>query len=316
MPAAAGRSGTIILPQAKCKQSLSLRQKHSTPLGVLCFCIEGFERSNATRMSVARCGWTQRNNNFATGKMQTIPLTPPKRRPPIGWPSFCLIFGKSSKKQCKKEQYFVCRCLQFVHRKLRKKDIISRGDKMDYLENARIRDLVWKVLLDLKIRELPIKIGEICNKLEIAVHYYTPTDGKDGFCTQIDGKPHIFISDRISPERQRFTAAHELGHILLGHIESNGSNKGRIGDSVDSRERAANVFAGRLLAPGCVLWALNAYTPEEIASLCQISRQAGAVRADQMSRYRKSNKFLTSPLEKRVYRRFKRYIKRKKRGEL
>ena len=30
-----------------------------------------FERLNATRMSVAREGWTERNLNFAIGKMQT-----------------------------------------------------------------------------------------------------------------------------------------------------------------------------------------------------------------------------------------------------
>ena len=286
LPAAAGRSGTIILPQAKCKQSLSLRHKQPPSIwtGVV-YLREGFEPSHSAKKKTTH--WVV---------------------------FFFLIFRKISKKQCKKELYFVYSCLQFVHRKLLERDIIAWGEKMNYLENAQIRDLVWKVLLDHKIKELPIKVGQICSKLDIAVHFYTPTDGKDGFCTLIDGKPHIFISDRNSPERQRFTAAHELGHILLGHIESNGGNQGRIGDSVDCRERAANIFAGRLLAPGCVLWALDARTPEEIASLCQISRQAAAVRADQISRYQKRNKFLTSPLERKVYRKFKRYIKQKKRG--
>ena len=38
---------------------------------------EGFEESNATWMSVARSGLTERNIYFANGKMQTDPDSPP-----------------------------------------------------------------------------------------------------------------------------------------------------------------------------------------------------------------------------------------------
>jgi Zn-dependent peptidase ImmA (M78 family) len=46
--------------------------------------------------------------------------------------------------------------------------------------------------------------------------------------------------------RQRFTVAHELGHILLGH-----NNRSRVIDynSKDTNEQQANIFASELLAP-------------------------------------------------------------------
>lgn len=183
---------------------------------------------------------------------------------------------------------------------------------MDYLQYCRVRDLAWQVLIEMKIRELPVRVGEICNQLGIAVRFYTPTDGKDGFCAVIEGRPHIFVSDRCSPERQRFTAAHELGHILMGHIDPRRSADRRAGDS-SQQEQEANSFAGRLLAPGCVLLALNARTAEQIAALCWISRQAAEVRAAQMARHYEKNAFLTSALERKVHRRFKKYVRRARR---
>ena len=68
------------------------------------------------------------------------------------------------------------------------------------------------------------------------------------------------------------------------------------------------MFASRLLAPACVLWALNARTPEEIAALCQISHQAAKFRAERMAILYERNRFLSSPLERKVYDQFKEFI--------
>ena len=54
-------------------KSLSLRHKTSTPNGVDVFAVEGFEKLNATRMSVAGAGWTAPNNYLRTAQMQTNP---------------------------------------------------------------------------------------------------------------------------------------------------------------------------------------------------------------------------------------------------
>lgn len=68
------------------------------------------------------------------------------------------------------------------------------------------------------------------------------------------------------------------------------------------------MFASRLLAPACVLWALDARTPEEIASLCKISHQAAAFRAERMELLYRRGKFLASPLERKVYEQFSKFI--------
>lgn len=68
------------------------------------------------------------------------------------------------------------------------------------------------------------------------------------------------------------------------------------------------MFAGRLVAPACVLWGCNARTPEQITKLCDISLDAARLRADRMRVLYKREKFLSSPLEKKVYQQFEAFI--------
>lgn len=51
--------------------------------------------------------------------------------------------------------------------------------------------------------------------------------------------------------RQRFTQAHELGHVILGHVYEGSSPRrdSRFDGSSDYKERDANVFAADLLMP-------------------------------------------------------------------
>lgn len=52
----------------------------------------------------------------------------------------------------------------------------------------------------------------------------------------------LYNEDIISKERKRFTIAHEIGHIVLGHKEHNENN-----------EKEADTFASQLLLPHCIL---------------------------------------------------------------
>lgn len=179
---------------------------------------------------------------------------------------------------------------------------------MNYKDYQNARDSAWKLLIDLNIKELPIKTGELCKALGVAVRYYTPTDGSDGKSLIVDGRPVILVSSAVPLSRQRFTVAHELGHILLGHVGKY-ELVNREPDPKDSPiEQAANVFASRLLAPACVLWGCGARTPKQIAALCNISYQAAEFRAERMAVLYQRNKFLTSPLERRVFEQFADYI--------
>lgn len=183
---------------------------------------------------------------------------------------------------------------------------------MNYRKYKESRDLVWRVLLQEGVRELPVNIVGLCKQMGIRVQHFVPTGESDGYTAVFLGAPRIFTSSACSPERQRFTVAHELGHILLGHV-GEAELVNREPDPKDNPlEQAANVFASRLLAPACVLWALNARTPEEIAALCRISHQAATFRAERMKLLYERNKFLTSPMERKVYEQFAEFIQSRK----
>lgn len=92
---------------------------------------------------------------------------------------------------------------------------------------------------------------------------------------------------------QRYTIAHEIGHILLGE---------------NSPEDAAERFAIGILAPACVLHALRVERAEDIAKLCNISITAASHRAERMKILNKRDKFLTHPLEEQVFEQFEQFI--------
>lgn len=183
---------------------------------------------------------------------------------------------------------------------------------MDYSRYKVSRDLAWRILLQEGVTELPVKITALCKQMGIQVSYFDPVDDSDGYSTIFLGKPRVFVSRNCSPERQRFTIAHELGHILLGHVGEYELVNREPSPGDNPIEHEANVFASRLLAPACVLWALDAYTAEDIARICRISSQSAAFRAERMEKLKKRGKFLTLPLERKLYEQFHNYIQRKK----
>lgn len=70
----------------------------------------------------------------------------------------------------------------------------------------------------------------------------TPHDGDkkfDGLVALANGKPVIVVGQGWPGDRQRFTLAHELGHLVL---------RGRLAAELDE-ERACHRFAGAFLAP-------------------------------------------------------------------
>ena len=179
---------------------------------------------------------------------------------------------------------------------------------MNYKEYQNARDCTWKLLIRLGISELPIRPGEICKSLGIAVRFGDLPPDNDGLSFFAGQTPIIVVSSNVPLERQRFTAAHELGHILLDHVGKY-ELVNREPTSLDNPiEQAANVFASRLLDPACVLWGCGATSADQIAALCNISLPAAQFRAERMAVLYQRNKFLVSLLERQVYKQFSEYI--------
>lgn len=92
-----------------------------------------------------------------------------------------------------------------------------------------------------------------------------------GFSYVEDGRRVIAVNENACGERRRrFTAAHELGHCLLG----------------PHGERAADKFAAELLAPLPVLSMCGVGSDAEIARLCGISAEAARIRLSELGRFR------------------------------
>lgn len=191
---------------------------------------------------------------------------------------------------------------------------------MNYGAYQNVRDAVWRCLIDAGITELPVSVTKIAQYFKVNIvknsvlGWLEPSQSGISYQTE-SGEWVIVYDDSDSIGRKRFTIAHELGHILLGHQLREGEHHTRVFNKERPEvEREADMFAARLLAPACVLWALDLHTPEEIMEFCQISYTAARFRAERMEILYARQKFLTSPIEQKVFEAFRPWINERKRG--
>lgn len=108
------------------------------------------------------------------------------------------------------------------------------------------KELARRVLLESGARGLPVDVWDICERCGIITATYRSEKKSPGCCFVYEGVPMIFVDERMREEKQRFVCAHELGHILMGHVGAWGC----IADSRDLprfiKEHAAMVFAVEL----------------------------------------------------------------------
>lgn len=195
---------------------------------------------------------------------------------------------------------------------------------MNYENYKKSRNAAWEILLACRVEALPVDLNAVLRHLDVRVYSYSHgrelmeaaglagTAGQSSGVTFFAGaQPVILYNDAEMPQRIRFTIAHELGHLVLGHVQpGEHTRQNREPEPGDNpTEQAANRFAADLLAPACVLWGLDLRRAEDIAKVCKISIQAARFRAERMEILYQRNKFLLHPLEQSVYQQFKPYIK-------
>ena len=191
-----------------------------------------------------------------------------------------------------------------------------------YAHYRGARDAAWRILLDAGIGHLPVDLTCVIRHLNILAVTYAESPGllsylasrgravsEDGFTVLSESGPVILYGDAVRPEgRRRFTMAHELGHIILGHRPDESGVLSRWNrwdaENSDPREAEANIFASRLMAPARVLHALGAYSVYEIMELTGLSYTAALIRAERMAELARRGAWDRSPLERRVYERF------------
>lgn len=181
-----------------------------------------------------------------------------------------------------------------------------------------VRNAAWRCLIDFDIKSLPTSVIKITDTAGIKVvknsdvNMLFPNEIGASYFVKDKRMWRIVYDDTYSHPTNRFTIAHELGHIFLGHELRQGKYANTFGKSKPKEEHEADSFAYRLLSPACVIWALDLHVADEIASLCDIENDKAKTRAKRMKILYERDKFLLSSLEKQVYKNFEEFIKNKK----
>lgn len=180
------------------------------------------------------------------------------------------------------------------------------------------RDAAWNALLDFAVDRLPVPLSDVTAHAGIRTFGYSRHADLLAYLRLAGEARHcaglavcykanwiILFDDGMPLPRVRFTVAHELGHIFMGHVTVPHLDAQVFGDCVNTGdlesnprnpdEQSADMFAARFLAPAVVLWALDIHTPEDIAALTGLSWRAALHRAHRMETLYARNEFLTDP---------------------
>lgn len=124
------------------------------------------------------------------------------------------------------------------------------------MNRKRIKSIVDLILDDNNLRHFPVDLNKIARSIDAHVEIAQLKDGLSGFAFQQNGTKFIGISSTDGALRQRFTFAHELGHIFLHKNDAVSYDTGlmmmrddKSANGTDVKEIEANRFAAELLMP-------------------------------------------------------------------
>lgn len=158
------------------------------------------------------------------------------------------------------------------------------------------RQKAQQLLDSMTIRRAPIPVERIARHVGATVRYYPLDDELSGMLFINDRQPIIGVNALHHPHRQRFTIAHEIGHLILHrekiaervHVDKKFPvvmlhRDTRSTQGTDWFEIQANQFAAALLMPEFLLreavgqeeYDIDDQRPiDELAKKLRVSRQA------------------------------------------
>lgn len=101
------------------------------------------------------------------------------------------------------------------------------------------------ILIESNITQPPVPAKELLERHAVVCWFSDPTE--EGFCINRNGKPYVFLNKDMIPGRDRFTFAHELGHVKMNHLDIDQSMITAF--HVPKMRQEANYFAACLLMP-------------------------------------------------------------------
>jgi Zn-dependent peptidase ImmA (M78 family)/DNA-binding XRE family transcriptional regulator len=145
-----------------------------------------------------------------------------------------------------------------------------------------------ELLSKMEVAAPPIEVDEATAACGVRlVRHEFSNDALSGFLLHVDSGPLIGVNGWHAEPRQRFTVAHELGHLLLGHhadfhLDLSSSVMAGEPPGYDWRhERAANSFAANLLMPAGLVRRDRVeghMTPSKLAARYRVSEEAMGIR--------------------------------------
>ncbi len=116
----------------------------------------------------------------------------------------------------------------------------SLADRISCLEEIEVFADTVRETWELGLNPVPDMIDVLESMGVLVIVTSIDVAGRlDGLAASVNGTPVIVVSAQWPGDRQRFTLAHELGHLLL---------EGRLAQSIDE-EKACDRFAGAFLLP-------------------------------------------------------------------
>lgn len=136
------------------------------------------------------------------------------------------------------------------------------------MRNEEIERSASDLLHSLEVLKAPTPLPKIATFLKAEIHQQTFEDMVSGVLFIQGNERHIMVNKAHHPNRQRFTIAHELGHLVLHHnsgdrlfidthlraYQRSGSAASGVYEEPGStttpaEEKEANLFASALLMP-------------------------------------------------------------------
>lgn len=130
------------------------------------------------------------------------------------------------------------------------------------MNKSKIQNITLSLLQEHDLLSVPIDITKLTSKLGIQIKRDNFDEvSLSGFAVHKLGNRYIGVNSNESENRQRFTIAHELGHLFLHKDSTVNYDQGGMmlfrdahsSEGTDIREVEANKFAAEILMPEVLL---------------------------------------------------------------
>lgn len=180
-----------------------------------------------------------------------------------------------------------------MFRKNPKKKATINIEKKQFIEPAK---MAARRVLEKYNLSPPVDLYQLAKEMKIGIHYRSLPANCDGWTVSLKSNLAveyiILVNFRSFAVRQRFTIAHEIGHIVLNHCDRSNvfmykHPKITVNDNF-ILERDADIFASELLIPTPHLLKLiksdETQDIKRLSDFFQVSKQAMAIKLEEIKR--------------------------------